>query len=155
VCENNLYGFSTHYSRVTNIDNIADRAAAYGLIGVVADGMDVNDVYTKAGKCIEGARMKKGPALLECKTYRYRGHSRFEPAIYRAKEEVEEWKARDPITSWRNRLIGEMNVEELQLTEIEEDAQKVIEDSVAFAEASSGPSPSAYKNYVYKEQGEA
>ena len=155
VCENNLYGFSTHYRRVTNIDNIADRAQSYGITGVVADGMDVGDVYTKAGECIEGARTKKGPAMLECKTYRFRGHSRFEPAAYRSKDELEEWKERDPISSWRKKLTGEMKIEEHRLAGIEEHAQKAIDDSVAFAEAGPDPAPSAYREYIFKQQGGA
>ena len=155
VCENNQYGFSTHYRRVTNIDDIADRAGSYGITGVVADGMDARDVYIKAGECIEGARTGKGPALLECKTYRFRGHSRFEPAAYRGKEELEDWKKRDPISSWKKKLIGEMAIEEKKLKRIEEDAQKVIDDSVTFAETGPDPAPSAYRDYIFKRQGEA
>ena len=150
VCENNLYGFSTHYRRVTNIENIADRAGSYGIPGIIADGMDVRDVYAKAGESIERARAGKGPTLLECKTYRFRGHSRFEPAVYRSKDELGEWKERDPISSWKSFLIKEMNIQEHLLDGIEEDAQKVIEEAVAFAEASSDPEPSAYRDYIFK-----
>jgi len=150
VCENNLYGFSTHYRRVTNIENIADRAAAYGIPGIVADGMDVNDVYEKGGDCIQRARDGKGPAILECKTYRFRGHSRFEPAVYRGKDELEEWKKRDPIVVWRKALRDDMGVAEKKLTALEEDAQMVIDESVAFAESGPDPEPAAYKECIFK-----
>jgi TPP-dependent pyruvate/acetoin dehydrogenase alpha subunit len=151
VCENNLYGFSTHYRRVTNIENIADRSLSYGIPGIIADGMDVRDVYVKAGKSIKRARQGKGPTLLECKTYRFRGHSRFEPAAYRNREDVEEWKKRDPISSWKKILLHEINIQESVLISIEEDAEKAIEEAVAFAEASPDPTPTAYKDYVFKE----
>ncbi len=150
VCENNLYGFSTHYRRVTNIEHIAERAGSYGIPGIIADGMDVRDVYAKAGESIERARAGKGPTLLECKTYRFRGHSRFEPATYRDKEELEEWKERDPISYYRNILIEELNIQEYLLDSIEGEAEKVIEESVAFAEAGPDPDPSAYRDYVFK-----
>jgi TPP-dependent pyruvate/acetoin dehydrogenase alpha subunit len=96
VCENNVYGFSTHYRRVTPIENIADRAGAYGIPGVVVDGMNIIEVYDRAKEAIRRARQRGGPTLLECKTYRYMGHSRFEKAGYRKRDELDRWKERDP-----------------------------------------------------------
>ena len=87
---------------------------------------------------------------MECKTYRYRGHSRFEPASYRGKDELERWQKKDPISSWKNHLIEEMKVEEQILDGIDADVQRVIEEAVAFAETSSDPEPSAYRDYIFK-----
>ena len=106
VCENNVYGFSTHYRRVMLLENIADRASAYGIPGVVVDGMDLRGVHAAAGEAIRRARGGEGPTLLECKTYRYMGHSRFEPSSYRTKEELVEWKKRDPIALFRSVLLA-------------------------------------------------
>lgn len=149
VCENNLYGFSTYYRRVTLIENIADRAVGYGIPGVIADGMDVMDVYEKAGEAIERARRGEGPTLLECKTYRFKGHSRFEKPTYRPDEELEEWLKKDPIPAFADYLIREFEVTEEQIKEIGKNADKTIEDSVAFAEQSPDPDPLDYEKYIY------
>lgn len=149
VCENNLYGFSTYYRRVTPIENIADRAVGYGIPGVIADGMDVMDVYEKAGEAIERARRGEGPTLLECKTYRFKGHSRFEKPTYRPDEELEEWLKKDPIPAFADYLIREFEVTEEQIKEIGKNADKTIEDSVAFAEQSPDPDPLDYEKYIY------
>ena len=108
VCENNVYGFSTHYRRTMLLENIADRAAAYGIPGAVVDGMDLRAVHAAAGEAVRRARDGDGPTLLECKTYRYMGHSRFEPSSYRTKEELAEWKKRDPIALFRSVLLTEI-----------------------------------------------
>lgn len=149
VCENNLYGFSTHYRRVTPIANIADRAAGYGIPGVIADGMDVLDVYEKAGEAIEKARRGEGPTLLECKTYRFKGHSRFEKPTYRPDEELEEWLKKDPIPVFANHLFKEYKVTEEKIKEIESKIDGIIEDAVTFAEQSPDPDPHDYEKYIY------
>ncbi|MDH5441859.1 MAG: thiamine pyrophosphate-dependent dehydrogenase E1 component subunit alpha, partial [Candidatus Bathyarchaeota archaeon] len=91
VCENNLYAMGTRISNVTAIDNIAQRAIAYGMPGVTVDGNDAVAVFQAARGAVERARKGEGPTLLECQTYRHKGHSRFDPATYRPQEEVEEW----------------------------------------------------------------
>jgi TPP-dependent pyruvate/acetoin dehydrogenase alpha subunit len=151
VCENNLYGFSTHYRRVTAVEDIAARAAGYAMPGQVADGMDPQAVYEAAGEAIARARRGDGPSLLECKTYRFRGHSRFEPAGYRAKEELERWRERDPIPAWRARLASEWNVPEGELAALEAEADREIEAAVSFAESSPDPAPGDYRRYIYAE----
>jgi TPP-dependent pyruvate/acetoin dehydrogenase alpha subunit len=149
VCENNLYGFSTHYRRVTPIDNIADRAPSYGIPGVVVDGMDITTVYREAGKAVERAREGAGSTLMECKTYRFRGHSRFEKSTYRAQQELEEWKKRDPIIQFKNHLLESFKIDEQELLPIEKDVEKEIEEAVAYAERSPDPGPDDYKKYIY------
>lgn len=149
VCENNVYGFSTHYRRTMLLENIADRAVAYGIPGQVADGMDAWTVYETAGEAIQRARMGDGPTLLEYKTYRFMGHSRFEPAGYRDKEEVVQWKEKDPITGFRKRLLETFDDMEPPLTEIEQAADREIEEAVRFAENSPDPGALDYRKYIY------
>jgi len=149
VCENNLYGFSTHYRRVTNIENLADRAAAYGIPGVIADGMDVLDVYEKAGTLVERARAGEGPALIECKTYRFRGHSRLEKPVYRTGDEVAEWKKKDPIPRMENYMKESMGITDDEINVIRGKVKEEIDAAVAFAEQSREPLAEDYKQYIY------
>jgi TPP-dependent pyruvate/acetoin dehydrogenase alpha subunit len=149
VCENNLYNFSVHYKKTMLLDNVADRAAAYGIHGQVVDGMDLLAVYGAAGEAIKRARQGDGPTLLECKTYRFMGHSRFEPAGYRLKEEVEAWKKRDPIPMFRGWLFESQLVSEAEIEEIDSAVAKEIEAAVAFAEQSPDPEPDDYARYIF------
>lgn len=149
VCENNLYGFSTHYRRVTSIDNIADRASSYGIPGVVVDGMDVLSVYNEAGKAVERARKGGGPTLMECKTYRFKGHSRFEKSTYRSQQELAEWKKRDPITLFKQYLIHDFKVDEQEILQTDKEVESEVEEAVAYAERSPDPGPEDYKKYIY------
>ena len=96
VCENNLYAETTPQADHQPIRDIADRAKSYNMPGVIVDGNDVFAVYEKANKAVERARAGRGPTLIECKTYRYRGHWEGDPEVYRTKEEVKEWKKRSP-----------------------------------------------------------
>jgi len=149
VCENNLYGFSTHYRRVTAVEDIARRAAAYDLPGAVADGMDPAAVFEAAETAVRRARAGEGPTLLELKTYRFRGHSRFEPAGYRSKEELEQWRRRDPVPAWRERLAAEWGVPEKELAAVEAEADREMEQAVSFAESSPDPDPDGYRRFIY------
>lgn len=149
VCENNLYGFSTHYRKVTPIENIADRAASYGIPGIVADGMDVLDVREKSRQAIARAREGGGATLLECKTYRYMGHSRFENPTYRTKEELEEWKQKDPIQNFGEYLKRQYGLADGELEKIDAETDKKMDDAVAFAEQSPDPDPFDYQKYIY------
>jgi TPP-dependent pyruvate/acetoin dehydrogenase alpha subunit len=107
VCENNLYGASTAFGRVSLVENIADRACAYGMEGRTADGMDVFAVHAAASEALERARRGEGPTLLELKTFRLCGHSRRDPNNYMSKEEKEYWQSRDPIPACE-RLLAEV-----------------------------------------------
>jgi len=149
VCENNHYGFSTQYRRVTPIEHIADRAAAYGIPGVIADGMDVLDVYEKTKVAVGRARAGEGPTLLECKTYRYMGHSRFEKPTYRTSAELEDWKKKDPIPSFASYLHQAYDLSDDALGQVAAEVEREIEDAVAFAEQSPDPAPRAYEKYIY------
>jgi len=133
VCENNLYAMGTRQSRVMNIENVADRAIAYGIPGVVADGNDVLAVYEATQKAVERARKGEGPTLIECKTYRHKGHSRVDPARYRPKEEVKEWLTKDPIKRFRERLLQTNVLTETEIQQTERKVAAEIEEAVKFA----------------------
>jgi len=149
VCENNLYAMGTRQSRVMAIDNVADRASAYGIPGTVVDGNDVFAVYEAAHEAVVRARQGKGPTLIECKTYRHKGHSRADPATYRPKEEVEKWLKKDPIPRFKKRLLEERFLTEKEASQIEEDVIRAVEDAVKFAIESPYPTPEEALEDVY------
>jgi len=149
VCENNLYAMGTRQSIVMAIENIADRAVAYGIPGVTVDGNDVVAVYEATNKAVERARKGEGPTLIECKTYRHKGHSRADPATYRAKEEVQEWLKKDPITRFRAKLLEMKILTEKEADQIEQETIKAVEDAVKFAIESPYPAPEEALEDVY------
>lgn len=149
VCENNLYAMGTRQSRIMNIENISDRAPSYGIPGVSVDGNDVLAVYEAAQVATERARRGEGPTLIECKTYRHKGHSRVDPAKYRPREEVEEWLRKDPIKRLRSKLIQTNISTEAELQEIEKKVSSAIEDAVKFAVESPYPAPEEALEDVY------
>ncbi len=149
VCENNLYGASTKFSSVYRVENVADRACAYGIPGVVVDGMDVEAVYKVAGEAIERARNGGGPTLIEAKTYRFVGHSRSDPRNYRAKEEEAEWKERDSIERAGRRLKELGLASDESLAVVEKEVEQSIDEAVAFAESSPYPEPEDTFKHVF------
>jgi len=149
VCENNLYAASTHVSKVILTKNIADRACAYGIPGVVVDGNDVLAVYREVSRAAERARNGEGPMLVECLTYRHGGHSRGDPATYRPKEEVEEWLKKDPIPRFREELIKMGILTAKQAEEIEKNVEAEIEEAVKFAKESPFPEPEMGTRDIY------
>jgi pyruvate dehydrogenase E1 component alpha subunit len=152
VCENNLYAMGTRQSRVMAIENVADRAAAYGIPSMVVDGNDVLAVYEAAHEAVMRARQGKGPTLIECKTYRHKGHSRFDPATYRPKKEVEEWLKKDPIPRFKKRLLEKGFLTEKEAIQIEEEVAKAVEDAVKFAVESPYPAPEEALEDVYAQK---
>ncbi len=106
VCENNKYGMSVSTERSMAVANVADRASAYNMPGVIVDGNRIEDVAEAVMTAIARAREGQGPTLVECKTYRIRGHSRSDRNRYRTKEEIEEWKLRDPIGHFEAELVA-------------------------------------------------
>jgi pyruvate dehydrogenase E1 component alpha subunit len=142
VCENNLYGISVSMKRHTALENIADRAAGYAMPGVVADGMDVLAVYRTVGKAVEAARNGKGPALVECKTYRFRGHFEGDPNLgirYRTTQEMESWKARCPIKTLKDQIRQQKLASQKEIDTLEKKVKQRIEEAMAFADASPFP----------------
>jgi len=149
ICENNLYGISVPQRCHQNIVNIADRAAAYGIPGVVVDGNDVIAVYEAVGEAVARARKGEGPTLIECKTYRHRGHFEGDPDVYRPKEEVEEWIKKDPIPRFRKQLIEMGILTERGADEIDREMRKEMDEAVKFAEESPFPAPEETLEDVY------
>ena len=149
VCENNLYAASTSISKTTKIENIADRAAAYGMPGEIADGMDVLDVYAKAKAAVDRARERKGPTLLELKTFRLCGHSRRDPNAYMSSEEKEYWKKRDPIPNFEKFLIDEGVITKTQAKELIAEADAKLDSAIKFAQGSPDPAPEATLEDLY------
>jgi pyruvate dehydrogenase E1 component alpha subunit len=149
VCENNLYAMGTHQSRVMAIENVADRAIAYGIPGVAVDGNDVLAVYEATQTAVERSRKGEGPTLIECKTYRHKGHSRVDPAKYRPKKEVEEWLAKDPIKRFKEKLLQKNIVTEAEIQQISNEVLAEIESTVKFAMESPYPTPEEALEDVY------
>jgi TPP-dependent pyruvate/acetoin dehydrogenase alpha subunit len=111
--------------------------------------MDVIEVYEAAKKTVERIRSQKRPEMIEAKTYRFRGHSVADPEVYRTKDEVEQWKQRDPVVRFRNKLKGEGVLSEEQIKQIADEAEKVVNEAIEFAEKAEFPPASAICEYVY------
>ncbi|RMF87330.1 MAG: pyruvate dehydrogenase (acetyl-transferring) E1 component subunit alpha [Nitrospinota bacterium] len=141
VCENNRYAQWTPQEKVTLVTDIADMAVAYGMPGVSVDGMDVMAVYETAHQAISRARRGEGPTLVECKTYRFHGHSLGDAQQYRSKEEVAEWSKRDPIKLFQAFLQDKSLLTEAEAKQIEESVRREIEEAVEFASSSPFPPP--------------
>jgi acetoin:2,6-dichlorophenolindophenol oxidoreductase subunit alpha len=147
VCENNLYMEYTPISAVTPVKNpAADRASAYGMKSIIVDGNDADAMHDVANAAFERARDGGGPSVIEALTYRHGGHSRADPAKYRPQDEVDEWLGRDPIPSYRKRLIS-AGVKESVLDEIEKEADEEVETATQFAVAGLAPTP----DLIYKD----
>lgn len=141
VCENNLYGVSTFIGRVTGNQEIADRAAGYGIPGIQVDGNDVAAVHAVASTAVARARAGEGPTLIEAKTYRWKTHFEGEPDTYRPPEEVADWKRRDPIPRFAERLIQD-GVSQASLGTIEEEVRVRVAEAVEFGRQGPHPEPS-------------
>jgi TPP-dependent pyruvate/acetoin dehydrogenase alpha subunit len=118
IISNNLYGEYSPLRTTTPIDDLARRADPFGMPGIIVDGQDIDTVHAAVSEAVERARGGGGPSLLEMKTYRYRGHSRSDPAKYRAEGELERWKARDPIDLLGAKLVAEGVIGPNDATEI-------------------------------------
>ncbi len=146
VCENNLYGMSVPWETVSKLPDAAARACAYNIPGVVVDGMNVLEVRGAVKQAVDRARGGKGPTLVECKTYRYYGHSHSDPRAYRTKDEEAAWKKRDPINALRDGLIAMGWLSEEEFDRMDETVQNKIETAVKFA--TSSPEPDADQLYT-------
>src|SRR5690606_24134087 len=138
VLENNQYAEMTPIRRTVRIERLADRATAYGIPAVIVDGMDVEAVHAAAVVAVARARSGGGPTLIEAQTYRFKGHMIGDSEVYRTREEVTEWMARDPLRLSRQKLI-ELGVAEDALDRAEREVERWIEEAVAFALASPEP----------------
>ena len=149
VCDNNCYAMTVAAECAMAIKDIAVRAAGYGFPGLVVDGNDVLAVYEATQEAIARARLGRGPTLIECKTYRWLGHSIGDPQDYRKQEEVEAWKKRDPIQRLESFLRPKGSLDDLKVKDIYRSVTEEIENAVQFAESSPLPRPEDMLTCVY------
>ncbi|HIW01662.1 MAG TPA: thiamine pyrophosphate-dependent dehydrogenase E1 component subunit alpha [Candidatus Desulfovibrio intestinipullorum] len=149
VNENNGYAISLAQRKAMAVTDIADRAAAYDMPGVVVDGNDVLAVYEAAQQAVERAREGQGPSLIECKTYRWRGHFEGDACVYRSEEELAEWKAKDPIPRFARQLVDREVATQAELDAITNEVAEAVAAAVRFAEQSPYPSEEHLVEDVY------
>jgi pyruvate dehydrogenase E1 component alpha subunit len=144
VLENNQYAISMPASRAVGVKSFAERAAAYGMASDVADGMDVLSVYQAVSEAASSARRGEGPTLIECRTYRYRGHHEGDPKkgeLYRTRQEMEKWEKQDSIQMLGARMVKEKKATQAELDVIVQETIREINEAVEFAKQSPSPRP--------------
>lgn len=148
LCENNQYGMSVPFKKASAAKHAADRAKAYDIPGIIVDGNDIEAVYQVVKDAVERARQGQGPSLIEAKTYRWLGHSKSDPRVYRTRQEEEEWKQKCPIKRYKRQLLAE-GIDKEQLTEIEKQAEHVIKEALEYAQNSPEPKIEEIMDGVY------
>ena len=149
ICENNLYAEFSPISNQMRIDDVATRAAGYGMPGHVVDGNDPEAVLEVLAPAVERARSGGGPTLIEAKTYRLKGHYDGDPQNYRSKEELEEWRARDPVVTYRARLLRRSTATEEQLADLDEKLTAEVDAAVRWAMDSPAPDAETVTSGVF------
>ncbi len=149
VCENNHWALSAGFEATTAVDNVADRAAAYSMPGHIVDGNDVEEVHAVAVTAIERARTGEGPSLVECKTYRWEGHSVFPRPDPRPAQEIEDWRKRDPIAALLQVLLDNGILDADGQSQIEEEVAALIDEAESFARSSPLPDPETAFEDIY------
>ena len=152
ICENNNYAMGTSVARTSNVLDIYKLADAYDMPGDRVDGMDPEAVHEGVARAVKRARDNAGPTLLEVKTYRYKGHSMSDPAKYRSKEEMEEYKLQDPVETSLAKLKNDFGVSDDEIEAINERVKAEVEESVKFADESPFPDDDEMYKDVYAEQ---
>jgi pyruvate dehydrogenase E1 component alpha subunit len=152
ICENNNYAMGTSVERTSNVIDIYKLADAYEMPGDKVDGMDPEAVHDAVARAVKRAREKGGPTLLEMKTYRYKGHSISDPQKYRRKEELEEYKIKDPITLATKAILDNQYATQEELNAIDARINDVVEESVRFAEESRWPDDNEVLKDVYVDE---
>jgi TPP-dependent pyruvate/acetoin dehydrogenase alpha subunit len=149
LCENNQYGMSMSVKKATAVENISDRAAAYGMPGVTVSGAELDDVYEATLEALERARTREGPTLLEAITYRYLGHSKSDANLYRTREEISMWRKQDPIQRFAMKLEEEGLLEDDEWRGLEEQTRRRIEEAFEKAQNEPDPEPESALEDVY------
>jgi pyruvate dehydrogenase E1 component alpha subunit len=152
VCENNKYGMSVSTERSMAVKHVADRAVAYAMPGVRVDGNDFFAVYAATEAAVAHARAGEGPTLIECETYRIRGHSRSDRNRYRTKEEIEYWKGRDPIAFLERWLLADKVMSEAEIAAVHAEVEAEIQAAIRFASEAAAPRPEDVLAYVYADR---
>lgn len=151
-CENNLYAMGTALKRSESETDLCLKATSYEMPAWPVDGMDVVACEEATQRAVLAVRSGGGPCFVEFRTYRFRAHSMFDPQLYRTKEEVEEWKKRDPITTFQERLREQGILTDTDLSQIEEEVAAEVARAVAFAEAGTWEPIEDLTKYVYSER---
>ncbi len=151
ICENNNYAMGTSVKRTSNVMDIYKLGCAYDMPSEQIDGMTPESVHKGIEKAVKRAREKGGPSLIEIKTYRYKGHSMSDPAKYRSKEEMEEYKLKDPVETTKEKLINELHISEEEIEKIHERVKEQVEESIRFAEESPWPDDDELLKDIYAE----
>lgn len=149
LCENNGWAISNAQETHQNITDISDRASGYGIPGVSVDGNDVIAVFEAAGAAIDRARKGDGPTLVECKSWRWRGHFEGDPGAYKDPKDQEEWLAKDPIPRLEKNLLKLKYATQAELDDIKAAAEAEIEAAIKFAQESPQPDPQELLTDVY------
>jgi pyruvate dehydrogenase E1 component alpha subunit len=152
VCVNNLYGMGTAVNRASAVTEIWKKACAYDMTGERVDGMDVLAVRRITDQLVAQAREKHEPSLLECVTYRYRGHSMSDPDTYRGKDEIKEWQTRDAILTLGDHMKKQKMLDDQAIQKIDEEVTAQVEAAVKFAEESPDPDPKDLYRDVYADE---
>ena len=154
VCENNGYGISVPVSESTSVKDISVRGAAYDMPGETVDGNDVEAIDAAFARALERAKSGQGPSLIEFKTYRWMGHWTGDPQTYRTREEVNSWKAKDPIKRWREKLIAAGLYTAAELDQMDQSAEEETTAATEFALNSPNPDPAHVLDDVFYEGGD-
>jgi len=153
ICENNGYAMGTSISRTSNVTDVYKLGLGYDMPSEPVDGMSPESVYEAVKRAAEHVRSGKGPYFLEIKTYRYKGHSVSDPAKYRTKDELNEYKGKDPVKTTKATILNHEIATEDEIKEIEDKIKQEIQEAVQFAEESDFPDPSELytDNYVQED----
>ena len=149
ICENNQYGMGTDFKRVSSVTDFSVMGASYGIEGKRLNGMDVIEVYEGISKAVQEVRKKSVPLFFEIRTYRYKGHSMSDPAKYRSKEELEEYKRQDPVLILKDRLISGKKITEQDYKKLDDECRALCGEAVEFAEQSGEPALDELYTDVY------
>jgi pyruvate dehydrogenase E1 component alpha subunit len=146
---NNQFGMGTALERHSAVTDLHKRGEGFGVPGMTCDGMDVLDTHRVVGEALRVAREERRPLLVEAITYRFRGHSMADPEEYRTKEQVAEWRKRDPIVLFGDRLVAEDVLDDDTRARLDEEAIARVDEAVAFADASPHPPPESLYDDIY------
>ena len=149
LCENNQYGMSMSTRRAMRNETVAQRATAYGIPGELVDGNDVLAVYTAVSSAVQRARSGQVPTLIECRTYRIKGHAKSDQNLYRTRTEIREWQQRDPIQRLAAYLTSHSLMSQEEVAQAQAAAYQAIEDAYQFAISSPMPNPEQLLEGVY------
>lgn len=153
LCENNKYGMSMNAERAFKLEHLADRARGYGIPGVTVDGNDVAAVHAVVAAAVDRARAGGGPTLVEAVTYRWKGHSKSDKNLYRTKEEIEQWRGKDPILAFEKRVVEAGTLAEADLEGLRTAVRDELRAAVRTANAAPDPSPEDLLAAVYAVEG--